>query len=258
MRGIDSTHRQGRSDEDTDIRLRSPATSVSSRRGRARIEPVVSHLSSTTRVPHRKETKRRKRKYANGSQHESDSTDTPLPRSMHVGGIRPHQPGKATASVARYFMDGFAAAAGRINRRVVSAIFGVVIASFLFPWVSLQITYVTRSVCSVPVISPMNPFCYLDIFEHHITSSGGRLVRRADYPGLVALQTKAFDQLLGEDIRNRGLALEVSRVEVAGHNLIALVRASDLGGKDQIVERLSQFAADARGAGRSLDRKSVV
>jgi len=219
--------------------LRSPATSLSSR-GR---------FGSTTRVSHRKETKRRKKKDANGSQDESDSTDIASPRLLHVGAIGPHQPSKTIASAAGYITDGFAAA---VNRPVISTMLGVVIASFLFHWVSFQIAYVTRPVCSMPIISTMIPFCYFDIFKHHITSSSGQLVRRADYPGLVALQTKAFDQLLEEDVQNKGLALEANKAEVAGHNLITLVGASDLGGKDQIVERLSQFAADARGAGCSL------
>lgn len=252
MSGADSIHRQGRSDEDTDIHLRSPTTSVSSRGRRAKIETVVSHLGSTTRVPHRKETKRGKRKHTNDPQDESDSTDTASPRSLRVAAIGPYQPGKGTASAARYIMDGFVAAIGWINRPVVSTVLGLVIASFLFPWISFRIAYVIRLACSVPVISPMIPFCYLDAFKHHITSGSGQSVRRADYPGLVALQTMAFDQLLEEDVRNKGLALEVNRAEVAGHNLITLVGASDLEDKDQIVERLSQFAADARGAGGSL------
>ena len=98
----------------------------------------------------------------------------------------------------------------------------------------------------------MIPFCHLDALKHQTTSGSGQLVCRADYPGLVALQTMAYEKLLEEDARNKGPALEVNKAEVAGRNLITLVRASDMRGKDQIVERLEQFAADARGAGCSL------
>lgn len=251
MGGVDTIHRQSHSEEDTDTHLQSPATSVSRRGQRVRIESVA-HLGSTTRAPNRKETKQRKRNYVNSSQDESDSTDTASPRPLHVEATGPHQPGKTTTSVARDVFDGFAAAVGLISRPAFSTMLGIVMASFLFPWIPLQIVYVTRPVCSVPVISPMVPFCYLDVFKHQINSSGGQLVRRADYPRLVALQTKAFGRLIEEDVRNKGLALEVNKAEVAGHNLITLVRASGLEGKDQIAERLGQFAADARGAGYSL------
>ena len=39
---------------------------------------------------------------------------------------------------------------------------------------------------------------------------------------------------------------------MASNDLITLVKASSLGSKDQIVERLSRFVDDARRTGRSL------
>jgi len=98
----------------------------------------------------------------------------------------------------------------------------------------------------------MIPFCHLSVFKPQISSSSGQPVRRADYPRLVALQTKTFDQLLDENVENKGLALELKKAEMTSNDLIGLVRVSDLRSRDQIAERLSQFVEDARGAGRSL------
>lgn len=66
------------------------------------------------------------------------------------------------------------------------------------------------------------------------------------------MQTKTFDQLLDESIGGKGLASEVKKAEMAGGDLVTLVKASGLRSKDQIIERLSRFVDDARGTGRSL------
>ena len=99
----------------------------------------------------------------------------------------------------------------------------------------------------------MIPFCHWEAFKEPLSHTGaGRPVRWADYPSLVDLQTRTFDRLLDESVGNQGLALEVKKGEMAGNDLITLVRASDLRSKDQIAERLSKFVIDARGTGRSL------
>ena len=251
MGGVDSFHRQGHSDEDVKIYLRSPATSFSRPGRHAKPEFVVSHLGSSTKGSH-KETERRKRMCHTNSQDESGSSDTAPPRPLHVGDTRLHRLGKAATPIARHNNGGLTAAIGWIRHPVVSTILGVMIVTFLLPWVFFQIINLTGPVCSVPVISPMIPFCHLGLFESQITSSSGQLVRRADYPRLVALQTKAFRRLLEERAGNDDLVLEAKRAEIASNDLITLVRVSDLGGKDQVTERLRQFVADTKGAGRSL------
>lgn len=100
----------------------------------------------------------------------------------------------------------------------------------------------------------MIPFCHLDVFKAAppAHTSAGRPVHWADYPKLVDMQTRTFDQLLDESIGSRGLTSEVKKAEMAGNDLITLVKASDLKSGDQIAERLSRFVDDAKGTGRSL------
>ena len=141
----------------------------------------------------------------------------------------------------------------RFNRRIFSVALGVTILWFLCSMMTSQLVYFTRPVCSIPIVSPMIPFCRWDVFKDppaHI--SAGRPVRWADFPKLVDLQTRTFDQLLDESMGSKGLAVEVKRAEMANNDLITLVRVSELKSKDQIAERLSRFSDDARGTGRSL------
>ena len=83
-------------------------------------------------------------------------------------------------------------------------------------------------------------------------TGAGRPIHWANYPELVDLQARTVGQLLDESVENAGLVLEMKKTEMASNDLIILVRASDLRSKDQIIERLSRFSEEARGAGRSL------
>jgi hypothetical protein len=98
-----------------------------------------------------------------------------------------------------------------------------------------------------------NPPCHREVPNKPPThTSAGRLVRWADYPQLVYLQTRTFDQLLDESVDYKRLAREAKEVEIACGDLTALVRASDLGGKAQIAKRLDQVVDYVRKTGRSL------
>lgn len=139
------------------------------------------------------------------------------------------------------------------NRRIFSLALGTTIMWLLLTQMTSQLIFFARPVCSIPIVSPMIPFCHWEAFkEPHPHTSAGRPVRLADYPRLVDLQTKTFDQLLDESVGHKGLALDVRKAETASNDLITLVRASDLKSRDQIIERLNKFADDAKGTGRSL------
>ena len=154
--------------------------------------------------------------------------------------------------IGGYTVD-IVADASHPNGRIFSFLLAITILWFILSIVTSQLVYFARAVCSLPIVSPMIPFCHWEVFKGSPThTSGGRPVRRADYPKLVDLQTKAFDQLLDENARSKGFASEVKKAEMASNDLITLVRASSLKSKDQIVERLSGFVDDARGTGRSL------
>jgi len=139
------------------------------------------------------------------------------------------------------------------NRRIFSFVLGITIVWFLLSMMTSQLVFFARPVCSLPVVSSMIPFCRWEAFKESSThTSAGRPVRWANYPKLVDLQTRAFDQLLDESVGNKRLALAVKRAEMASNDLITMVRASELKSRDQIAERLNKFVDDARGTGRSL------
>jgi hypothetical protein len=139
------------------------------------------------------------------------------------------------------------------NRRIFSVVLWMTILWFLFSVMVSQLVFFTSPVCGLKLLSPVIPFCRWEIFKSsppHI--SGGKSVQWADYPKLVDMQMKTFDQLLDENTQNEGLALEVKKAEIASNDLVTLVRVSDLKSRDQIAERLERFVDDARGTGRSL------
>ena len=255
MYDVDPMRWQGHTDEDTEIRSRSPANSVSRRRERrTKTEFVVSRLGSTARKIQKKETKRRKtspKDYVESSQDGSDTTATAM-EHLCTEAKGPDPRNETAASIATRVVDIGVVAVRWIHSPVIQTMLAAVIMSFTFSWISSQVTSIIRPVCSAPIISPMIPFCHLSAFKHQVTSESGQPVLRADYPRLVALQTKTFDQLLDKDVENKGLALEVKKAEMASHDLITLVRVSDLRSRDRIAERLGQFAEDAKRAGESL------
>jgi len=182
--------------------------------------------------------------------------ELPSPPPPPVRPVRRQRTGElakdyATA-IGGYTVD-LVADAFHSNRRIFSFLLAITILWFLLSMMTSQLVYFARPVCSLPIVSPMIPFCHWEVFKGSPThASGGRPVRWADYPKLVDLQTKTFDQLLDENAGSKGLASEVKKAEMASNDLITLVRASSLKSKDQIVERLSRLVDDARGTGRSL------
>ena len=135
------------------------------------------------------------------------------------------------------------------NRRISSVALGVAIV-WLLPWMmTSRLIFFARPMCSLPIVSPMIPSCQSGPPTHADTR---RPIHWANYPKLVDLQARTVGQLLDKRVGNTGLALEIKKTEMASNDLVILVRASDLKSKDQIVERLSRFSEEARGAGRSL------
>ena len=253
--------------EVAETRSHSPASSASRRRARrAKTGFVVSKLGTTRRRTQRQPTQPRRRRYYTEHSHDEDESDpedtTPPPR--HVEDDRQQlQQKKVLPSILEPAVRVITKAIGvevfvdtlhlRTPRSVFSLILGVIAVSLVFSQTSSLIASVARPVCSIPIASLMVPFCHWGIFEKpKIPSSDGQPVHWADYPGLVALQTKTFDQLLEKSVGNEGLVMEVKRAEMASQDLITLVRASNLKSAVQIADRLSTFVEDARGAGRSL------
>lgn len=267
--------------EDVEVhRSVSPASTSSRLRARRAKTTFVASQPGSTKKRHRQPPQPSKRRYYieySGSGSEVDEIVLPPPPPhLQTKPAATQQPAEPTAHRHRQpegpniqqqlaeLAKGHAVAipeytlqvladAFRLCRRFFSYALGISILWLLFSMMTSQLVFFVRPVCSLPIVSPMIPFCRWEVFKgppDH--KSGGRPVHWADYPKLVDMQTRTFDQLLDENVGNKGLALEVKKAEMASNDLITLVRVSELKSRDQIAERLSRFVDDARGTGRSL------
>ena len=202
---------------------------------------------------------RRRRYFVEYSESGSDADERPLRLPPPPPVTESHREQPATELIKDYATPIFgytlkvASDAFHFSRRIFSLALGMTMLWLLFSMMKSQHVFFAQPVCSLPIVSRMIPFCHWEAFKEpssHV--SAGRPVRWADYPNLVDLQTRTFEQLLDENIGNRGLASEVKKAEMASNDLITLVRASGLRNKHQIAERLSKFVDDTRGTGRSL------
>ena len=132
-----------------------------------------------------------------------------------------------------------AANASHFERQIFSFALGIAIALFLFSTVTSPLAPFTRQMCSLPIVSI--PFCHSE-----------PPVRWADYPSLVDLQARNFNQLLDESDGYERFVLEVKKAERVNNGLIILVGMSDLDSKSERAERLSKLGGDMRAAGQSL------
>jgi len=141
--------------------------------------------------------------------------------------------------------------ASDFERQLFSALLGVVVVLFLFSAVTSYLVSFLQPMCSLPIISI--PFCHCEVFRgHQVHTSAGLPVCWANYPKLVDLQARTFNQLLDESVDYEGFVLEVKKAERVGNSLIVLVGMSDLSSKNEIVGRLSNLMDDMRVAGKSL------
>ena len=126
-------------------------------------------------------------------------------------------------AIGGYIVD-LVAGAFYFNRWIFSFLLAITILWFLLSMMTSQLVYFVRPVCSLPIISPMIPFCHREDFKGSLThNSGGRPVRWADYPKLVDLQTKTFDKLLDENAGGKGLALQTIEASKTPTSLMARV-----------------------------------
>ena len=256
-------------DEWEDVETRrssSPASSASRRRGRrSETAFVAAQPGSTRKRQWRQPAQPAKRRYyvelsEGGSDVDESAPPQPPPpppppplRIEPAEQLQTVELAKEYATPIFRYLATVVADAFHLNRRVFSVALGITIVWLLASMMTSQLVFIARPMCSLPIISPRIPLCQWEAFKGPPThTSAGRPVRWADYPKLIDVQTKTFDQLLDESVGNKGLSLDVKKAEMASNDLITLVRVSDLKSKDQIAERLSKFSDDARGTGRSL------
>lgn len=74
------------------------------------------------------------------------------------------------------------------------------------------------------------------------------------YPDMIEIQNKAFGQLLDTGPSGSNLYLNLKKAEMATTDLKIVIQASDLRIKDSLAESIEQFVADAKVAGRGLQK----
>ena len=125
------------------------------------------------------------------------------------------------------------------------------ILSLMFGYVSQTVRDAFQPLCIVPGISK-SPMCRVD---NDLNNTTPKFVPQwADYPKLVEVQSKTFEQLLEQSVGGPALSLEIKKAEMATSDLVTRVRISDLKAKDSLVESLGEFLEDARKTGRGLHK----
>ena len=132
---------------------------------------------------------------------------------------------------------------------------GFLFASWIVALITLQI--------SPTLWGAVSPVCYLPLISSsHLcetwrnTVPGKQTPRWADYPKMVDLQSKTFEQLMDESIGGSALSLEVKKAEMAITDLVSFVQLSKLKAKDTLASSLMQFVLDAKKTGRGLQKLS--
>ena len=137
--------------------------------------------------------------------------------------------------------------------------FGFLLASWITALITLQISPTlwgaVSPVCHLPFISSSN-LC--TVWRNTLPGKGKKAPppRWADYPKMVDLQSKTFEQLMDESIGGSALSLEIKKAEMAITDLVAFVRLSKLKGKDTLASSLIEFVLDAKRTGRGLQKLS--
>jgi len=132
---------------------------------------------------------------------------------------------------------------------------GLLFASWIVALITLQI--------SPTLWGAVSPVCYLPLISSsdlckawRNTLPGEQAPRWADYPKMVDIQSKTFEQLMDESIGGSALSLEVKKAEMAITDLVSFVKLSKLKAKDTLASSLVEFVLDAKKTGRKLQKLS--
>ncbi|KAF6743778.1 hypothetical protein DFP72DRAFT_827157 [Ephemerocybe angulata] len=146
------------------------------------------------------------------------------------------------------------------------SILGPVIRLLRFPLSLVLFFYIMASTTAriaSTVSTALSPICHIPGMSSisgcrwamkDVKHQEDRTIAWADYPGLVEVQSKTFEQMIDESIETSSLSLDIKKTEVATADLVALIRLSDLASRDSLATILGDLIMDAKSAGRSLHR----
>ncbi|TFK40184.1 hypothetical protein BDQ12DRAFT_648526 [Crucibulum laeve] len=135
-------------------------------------------------------------------------------------------------------------------RKPLSLLLFVWLLALIISRISQTLRGAFAPLCIIPGISSSS-LCRIDV-----PSDGRRTPKWADYPSMIEVQSKTFEQLLEETVGGSGLSLEIKKAEMATTDLVTLVRVSDLKTRDVLADSLMDFVDDAKKTGRGLQKLS--
>lgn len=146
----------------------------------------------------------------------------------------------------RYALDVFRTAIQLLRKPLAVLLFLWLLASILAR-ISHVISGAFAPLCILPGLSSSR-LC------HYTSPSPSKKPQWADYPKLVAVQSKTFEELLDETVGGTGLSLEIKKAELATTDLITVVRVSRLKSRELLADSLRDFVNDAKVTGRGLQK----
>ena len=226
--------------------------------------PASASATSTRRTPKRK----RRRAYL-ATNRRNEYLDAPLPTSPSTKPPRPKKE-RFTLPSADVLLDGAKDISIFTIRYVwdVSSrglhlsrfMLGLLLALWVIALITIQISPTlwgaVSPVCYMPFVSNSNLCKAWRNALPEMKTSGKKAPQWADFPKMVDLQSKTFQQLMDESIGGSALSLEVKKAEMVITDLVSFVQLSNLKAKDTLASSLLQFVLDAKKTGRGLQKLS--
>lgn len=224
--------------------------------------PASASATSTRRTP-----KRKRRRAFPASNRRNDYTEASLPPSPSTRPSRPKRYALPSAEVLwdgakdisiltiRYVWD-ISSRALHHSRFMLGLLLALWAIAFITVQISPTLWGAVSPVCYIPLISSSN-LC--EAWRNTLpvkNTPGKKTPRWADYPKMVDIQSKTFQQLMDESIGGSALSLEVKKAEMAITDLVSFVKLSKLKAKDTLASSLVQFVLDAKKTGRGLQKLS--
>ena len=233
-------------------------------------QPIIAGLrrpsspASTSATSTRQTPKRKRRRAYLATNRRNDYIETPLPTGPSTKPPRPKKKSYALPS-ADVLFDG----AKDISVSTIRYVWDILSRGFHYSRYGLGFLLALWIIASITLqISPtlwgaVSPVCYLPLISSSnlceawsSTLPGKKAPRWADYPKMVDLQSKTFEQLMEESIGGSALSLEVKKAEMAITDLVSFVQLSKLKAKDTLASSLLEFVLDAKKTGRGLQKLS--
>ncbi|KAJ2980548.1 hypothetical protein NUW54_g10991 [Trametes sanguinea] len=154
-----------------------------------------------------------------------------------------------TATVVCYVADVVLGAAVLV-KKPLSAILAISVCGILILTTVSSAIGLAESFVGSYHLCRLLPFSFLPSCRSSLASTLS--ARGVDFPNLMSIQHRALDSFVGQSTAGSDLALNIKHAELAVHDLIGMVRGSNLTNRQVLSDALLEFVYDAKEAGRGL------